>query len=97
MQHTPGPWEFDEFNGIVHVGGRIVAGTDHGNSVATRRIDDENGRLISAAPDLLAALKLLMSDIYQGADPSDKECQRITGSWGKARAAIAKATGLTEG
>lgn len=41
---------------------------------------------------LREALQALVLDIQQGVDPADKECQRITGSWGKAHAAITKAS-----
>ena len=108
IEATPGPWEygFPKKDGVemrecdcqVSAGGFLIASVSHGGIYPEESFGsaqrEANARLIAAAPDLLAALKLLMSDIYQGANPSDKECQRITGSWGKARAAIAKATEL---
>lgn len=42
---------------------------------------------------LVEALTLLLSDIEQGADPLDAECRRITGSYDKARAALAQGEG----
>lgn len=54
MSHTKGPWE-------------IVSGTKYkGNYEITAAIDGEheaNARLIAAAPELLAALKNLLTEI----------------------------------
>jgi len=96
-EHTRGPWKID----IGHQTGRAL-----GISAPTRNIVNFNGLaapasseshanalLIAAAPDMLEALELLVSDIKQGVDPCSKECRRITDSWGRALAAIARATG----
>lgn len=59
MQHTPGPWTFDGFNGTagvytVSASGRGVAscGGPPDNPEA-----EANGRLIAASPELRDALK----------------------------------------
>jgi hypothetical protein len=89
--HTPGPWKMDrdgailasdyeKFPGKKDGIARIVCdvrdsekwGMEHERAVA-------NGYLIAAAPDLLAALKLMMRDDSR--------------SFAMARAAIAKAEG----
>lgn len=65
--HTPGPWEYKEPYGAVAVKGKTVCMTDN-HYVATewapfpeseeRRA---NGRLIAAAPELLAAVEAALS------------------------------------
>lgn len=93
MSHTPGPWETDRNN--VH-GGQIA--TLHGCKdndwveVWSERWPDEiaqeaNARLISAAPELLYALKSLM------VSESRARIMPIGPEWDIARAAIAKAEG----
>lgn len=74
-EHTPGPW-------VVGNVGEVVAG---GTTLADVYGDDEqadvDARLIAAAPDLLAALELLL--------PYLEDCRMDI----EARAAIAKARG----
>lgn len=81
--HTPGPWELR--------GCRLV--TDHHGVVIAERISangpgtpEANACLIAAAPELLEALKLLI-------DPANACCPVDHPAFGRARAAIAKATG----
>lgn len=92
-KHTPGPWEahFEE--------AYYVTGPDRGrvammlnlkgaHGLGGRRTGEEsaaNARLIAAAPELLAALECLCS--------FDKPL--IQEDWDNARAAIAKAKGVT--
>jgi hypothetical protein len=77
---TPGEW-------VAMEGGRVVAkpapevGRPYPITVATAW-NDANTRLIAAAPDLLAALKLLLDDVTPGPEMT---------SMTRARAAIAKA------
>lgn len=71
-KHTPGPWTFD---------GKTVFAKGQPNVC---RI--ENGHLIAAAPELLAALQELCADKYL-ADPINSDRMK------NARAAISKAEG----
>jgi hypothetical protein len=100
-QHTPGPWNYIQRG--TQVWGRSVGGcqlqeSDH--LIADIRgwghiqylpngadVQDANGRLIAAAPDLLEALKEML-DNHEDACTGYGE-----GAADKARAAIAKATG----
>jgi hypothetical protein len=81
--HTPGPWEqlgCEIYAGEIPITGIIGMTWD-------RMMENQaNIDLISAAPDLLAALEGLLSDKYL-ADPINAD------RMAKARAAIAKATG----
>lgn len=91
-QHTPGPWQVEARKGetwVCRSDSAVLARLGAAKEIRA------NARLIAAAPELLEAVRALMSDIEQGADPSDKQCQRVSGSWGKALAAIARATGAT--
>lgn len=61
MPHTPGPWDdASNYPGVDSV--RIFAKTHYiatvGNSDDHRDVTESNARLIAAAPELLAALKL---------------------------------------
>ena len=91
--HTPGPWWTTD-HGIRDVGGYIA----HTNSVQRYEGQDEryafevarrdaDKRLIAAAPELLEALIEQVDNM--GSTPDDQF------GLGKARAAIAKATGAT--
>lgn len=91
-KHTPGPWAID-----WNVSRIDVFSADAATLVATIRrstlsagIDDvakANARLISASPVMLEALK----EIVDAAD--GKGWEQLDAGFGKARAAIAKATG----
>lgn len=90
--HTPGPWlAFYEYsNGPLHVGASkncLVAGIyipPVGNPVA-------NSSLIAAAPELLEALRGMLSldEAHQRGHADEDVCAEVRA----ARAAIAKATG----
>ena len=88
MSHTPGPWRtFDTAYGAVHIVKR--ASDSHMTDVVViNRERNENAaadaRLIAAAPDLLAALREMMSAMDDGSDEPTLV---------DARAAIAKAEG----
>jgi hypothetical protein len=89
--HTQGPWD------ITDEGSQIVVQTfsDHPTGTLARiyRVDElaySDARLISAAPDLLEALQMLMPQEPREADSYDRAM------WENARAAIAKATGREE-
>ena len=79
MSHTPAPWLYARVNDTTEA---IV--TDDGDSVCdVRGASPADLRLISAAPDLLAALRHLM-DFSEGL--------RGSAIHNRARAAIARAT-----
>ena len=101
--HTPGPWRIyiddcgDEFSGypsivsdeldcaIVHRAGfkQRWWGFERGD-----REMHANARLIASAPDLLAALKLLVADVADY-EPWQRPCYAVD----QANSAIAKAEG----
>jgi hypothetical protein len=87
--HSPGPWVVrmlswcDVVEGIYDAGGEAVAETrDDGGYISK-----DDAPLIAAAPDLLAALKLIVE-----AD-GEKSLAQIVAAMPDARAAIAKAEG----
>lgn len=103
-KHTPGPWvaipPFENANHVWYVrtnGG--LRGMDR--AVVDLISDDEtseaDAKLIAAAPEMLYALKQIMSGSQIADDagsPSDEVCGQVVLSWGdvrRARAAIAKA------
>lgn len=102
--HTPGPWELEHCrNGdgskFITINGQgpsgawladIQAGNVNGNPANVTETHLANARLISSAPDLLAALEGLLSDNYL-ADPINAD------RMAEARAAVAKATGRGDG
>ena len=89
-QHTPGPWLVlpdDDIPGHreadrVKIGSRDY---DVGSSA--------NARLVAAAPDLLAALKLFRTKVYNAALCSGMDHEWATEACSLADAAIAKAEG----
>jgi hypothetical protein len=96
-QHTPGPWSlgssltdgyhFKRIEATVNGKRRYIATVDIEN-------DDANARLIAAAPDLLEALTNIFSGIETGLVRIDTDADEAwSNALGKARAAIAKATG----
>lgn len=101
-KHTPEPWEttahskstdFEPRHCTVtapHADGRkihkLIAIVYYGETDAER---EANARLITAAPELLAALELCSSLIGPAGHPAAVDST----AWAKARAAIAKATG----
>ena len=99
--HTPGPWDAWEFDArSLAVGpaagglavAEIVTANAHGiHTAQTEQIGQANARLITAAPDLLAALADMINAFghYCEGDPSDDEIDALA----KACAAIAKAQG----
>ncbi len=71
VKHTPGPWEFDDDNGVIaQVGAHICTVSMADDFPCIDNDEDENerinvdaectanARLIAAAPDLLAMLKV---------------------------------------
>ena len=96
VKHTPGPWSVSDYSKyhVVMPNGRLLCSTGVGVSGGhpDRKEDYANARLISAAPDLLEALKGLLADIeeYQSINKLGGE----NNHWQViSRAAIAKAEG----
>jgi hypothetical protein len=87
-KHTPGPWKWarDEYGYDRNLDPFVIAGTVEG----LIDVSDEDGRLIAAAPDLLAALELIVSE----ADSYTARTGKPVHNWlDSARAAIARAKG----
>lgn len=89
-KHTPGPWNFHGNTLVQDKGNRLNLGTFHeapglGNAAAA------NARLISAAPDLLAALQDLLQGIVR--QEVKEEHLKHYPEFARARAAIARAAG----
>lgn len=85
-KHTPGPWHVTSMTlNLVVVGanGGAVARTDYAGT-----LDEDNARLIAAAPEMLDALERLLSVIEKRFGSAS-----LDGTMMIARAAIAKATG----
>ena len=79
-KHTPGPWNWENYNGIIHVFLENTFGTPSVCKLIGENQED-NARLIAAAPELLDALDALINAPWSGTNVD------------KARAAIAKAKG----
>ena len=112
MSHTPGPWSYENEGQTVYVGDQI-----EGQWIAQVRgwgwlqklkngeaVQDANGRLIAAAPELLEALRMWMEihdkpagfigKFGKSLDAAIESQQlKIDAAADAARAAIAKATG----
>ena len=91
-KHTPGPWEYDAENYEIYYddGYALPCIARLDNDCASEEEDDADGRLIAAAPDLLAALLSLVNVAPQNSDDDDPQ---QAAAWNAVRAAIAKATG----
>jgi len=86
--HTPGPWHIGKRAADVAIYG--PKGEEVAKILGFFNDDEENkanARLISASPNLLEALQMLMPQEPREADSYDRAM------WDNARAAIAKATG----
>lgn len=98
MTHTPGPWHWVEYDGdreLVTVDGTAVV-----YHAASWPLHDANETLIAAAPELLAALEMMMpvlgriwgDDALVAAMPQDVR-DRFYAAGDAVRTAIAKAKG----
>jgi len=85
-KHTPGPWTFVHEGGID--GGYFIDAKEDVVVLPRGRLTEADARLIAAAPDLLAALKLLVAF-------GEGSFAQAVGAWEQARAAIAKAEGAS--
>ena len=84
--HTPGPWYSQPTAGHEMHGQSAIASEANGKTVAIAYDGKADAHLLAAAPDLLAALRVIAEDGKRnGWIPSFH--------WGEARAAIAKAEG----
>lgn len=92
-KHTPGPWDVvPVMTGYAINGHRIYAGDEiiARTHAVDEGYDEANATLISAAPDLLNALSLMLKYFNEDlASIMDDELQAVFA----ARAAIAKALG----
>lgn len=99
MKHTPGPWAYEPTNGAIYFADGdvepIIAGINQDNTSEEQA--DADGRLIAAAPDLVAAGSRILNyatlgDILSDASrhPNDVFAIRI-GDLRALRDAIAKA------
>jgi len=58
MSHTPGPWAENDFSGLKGSNGKRVMAWGLGIAHGPRSVESEaNTKLITAAPELLEALK----------------------------------------
>ena len=89
-QHTPGPWDATGLYVRERNGGLIASIIDlwHGQKTPKAEMD-ANARLISAAPDLLAALEELLWAASRTSLETDGD---YSNAFTAAHAAIAKAT-----
>jgi hypothetical protein len=100
VKHTPGPWAirpnaFDDWGVVRAANGNLVAVARAGEHLTEdqyaehRRVGTDpyghNARLIAAAPDMLAALKMLATD--------NEDAMKFSDRMNMAAAAIAKAEG----
>ena len=91
MSHTPGPWGLLQARTYINVKG---ASREQICQVHMQRPED--ARLIAAAPELLAALRVYMAEFGQGLEAHGipfSASQAAADEY--ARAAIAKAEGVT--
>ena len=79
--HTPAPWKHDSTWGIIKYGKTEICALHSGNLA--------NAHLISAAPDLLSALDLILNKI----NAHGLENKHMIAAIEKAELAIAKAKG----
>lgn len=83
MSHTTGPW-------VVDIDGRNIIGQGNGYPVVAKVKRDEDARLIASAPEMLEALKDIIStfdSVDMGVEQIMREMRDI------ARTAIAKVEG----
>lgn len=81
-KHTPGPWRIGDH-------GRTVFGPPNGHpspETVAQVTHKKNALLIAAAPDLLAAVKMVLDASEDGGDMENID-------WGELRAVYAQAAG----
>ena len=98
MAHTPAPWAYEPSSGAIYYADNdvepVIAGINQDNTSEEQA--DEDGYLLAAAPEMLAALKGALPDyigfIRQSGLDADKNTRVAA-----IRAAIAKAEGHANG
>jgi len=99
-KHTPGPWTVIAVDGICEEGGdEFNVENSDGETVATisgsesEEQAEATARLIAAAPELLAALELIVTEAWAPAKPYSSNSYLPEHFIDIARSAIAKAKG----
>jgi hypothetical protein len=96
-KHTPGPWVSNSDGSAIKAGKKIVADCipEHPADRVAREQFLPNARLIAAAPEMLAALQLLLKDFRTEGCPDPKclVCKASNAAELAALQAIAKAKG----
>jgi hypothetical protein len=93
-KHTPGPWVIGK-NIQFPMSGPVVRAADDVQTIVAHVQYDRDARLIAAAPELLAALKDILTGL-EHAGCSSPHCSgtcHYCATRRRARAAIKKATG----
>lgn len=91
MKHTKGPWAFDGDHILVN-GKELLAMLG-----AVDEENEANGKLISAAPDLLEAAKSALASMVLVSVSGDAEFRRFKETCDKLYKAISKAIDKAEG
>lgn len=99
QKHTPGPWTKTNRGGDVRADGEIVAQVGmfvRPNRSMAEDVEegDANANLIASAPDLLAALRALITMAESEEIPNDEYEAVFDTVKDQARVAIAKAEGV---
>lgn len=98
--HTPGPWKA-EWNSVAGQDCFSLRGPNDESIVGgcgccgSPWCDLDDGRLIAAAPDLLAQLRDMRERFYRCATSNGSDAEFVATACANADAAIAKATGET--
>ena len=85
MKHTPGPWKFEDVGHTTEISGPLGEGVTYilGYIKLTGDVNlqESNGKLMAAAPDLLEALIYIRDNVSLGAnsfDVIDKAIKKTT-------------------
>ena len=94
VQHTPGPWKaypIEMNHGLPYtpVAANTLLAKVYSEAFGDYEQSEANARLVAAAPDLLAALRAMVSAQHSG--PISDE---MLAAWKQGKSAIAKATGV---
>ena len=92
-KYTPGPWKAARvFADNAPDSFKVFTKPFGGTCVADCGDNEENAKLISAAPELLSACKQAL-DLIKNRFPEEHGCEDIGLAWGELEKAIAKAEG----